>query len=80
MTGCTPAMIADPSLGACKRMRPGCAELGPWLPAYQGYVCGACLAADRACVQAGHLPADWPGARGGGTKAGCACAEAGPVP
>ena len=51
---CTPEMIADPTLGACKRMREGCIELGPWLPYYQGYVCGACLRADQAQVTNGE--------------------------
>lgn len=51
---CTPQMIADPSLGACKRMREGCIELGPWRPFYQGYVCDACLRADRAQLANGE--------------------------
>lgn len=51
---CTPEMIADPSLGACKRMREGCIELGPWLPFYQGYVCGACFRADQAQLANGE--------------------------
>ena len=32
----TPGMLADPFLGACRRMREGCGELGPWMPFYQG--------------------------------------------
>lgn len=50
----TPEMIADPSLGACKRMRDGCGELGPWRPFYQGYVCDPCLNADRAQLANGE--------------------------
>jgi len=53
---CTTEIIADPSLGCCSRMRDGCIELGPWLPFYQGYVCGRCLRADQADVRAGHWP------------------------
>jgi hypothetical protein len=40
-------MLADSSLGACRRNREGCIELGPWRPFYQGYVCDACLHADQ---------------------------------
>ena len=46
MTLPTPEMLADPALGACRRMRQGCGELGPYMPFYQGYVCKECLAAD----------------------------------
>lgn len=53
---CTPEMIADPSLGACKRMREGCIELGPWMPFYRGFVCGACLRADQADIREGRWP------------------------
>lgn len=60
----TPAEIADPRLGACRRMRPGCAELGPWRPFYEGYVCGNCLSADQADVKAHRNP---PGDMGVGT-------------
>ena len=62
--GPTPAMLADPSLGACRRMRPGCTELGPWRPFYRGYVCGTCLSADQADVRAHRSP---PGDCGHGT-------------
>jgi hypothetical protein len=51
------ARIADPSFGACRRMRPVvCGELGPWKPFYQGYVCDECITADRADVAAGRNP------------------------
>ena len=60
----TPEMIADPALGACRRMREGCGELGPWMPFYQGYVCAECLAADSADVLAHRNP---PGDMGIGT-------------
>jgi len=55
-------MLADPSLGACKRNRPGCTELGPWYPFYQGYVCDACLETDRADLLAHGRgePGRWP--------------------
>lgn len=49
-------MIADPSLGACRRMREGCGELGPWRPFYQGYVCEECLRADQEDVRARRSP------------------------
>jgi hypothetical protein len=52
----TPEMIADPALGTCKRMRPGCGELGEYKPFYQGYVCKECLAADSADVLADRNP------------------------
>jgi hypothetical protein len=52
----TAAMLADPSLGACSRMRPGCGELGPWRPFYRTYVCEECLTADQADVRAGRNP------------------------
>lgn len=55
---CTLAMIADPSLGACRRNREGCIELGLWRPFYAGHVCEACLRADQADIRAGHLPRD----------------------
>jgi hypothetical protein len=47
-------MLGNTSLGACKRMREGCIELGPWLPFYGGYVCGACLRADQAQLANGE--------------------------
>jgi len=47
-------MIADPTLGACMRMRDGCIELGPWRSFYQGYVCEACLRADQAQLANGE--------------------------
>ena len=50
----TPEMIADPTLGACMRMRDGCIELGPWRSFYQGYVCEACLRADQAQLANGE--------------------------
>ena len=49
-------MIADPGMGACRRMREGCWELGAWLPFYRGYVCGACVEADQADVGNGVNP------------------------
>ena len=52
----TPEMLADPSLGACARMRKGCGELGPWRPFYQRYVCEECVTADQADVGRGSLP------------------------
>lgn len=52
----TPEMLADSSLGACKRMREGCGELGSWRPFYQGYVCEECITADQADVRRGILP------------------------
>lgn len=55
-TECTPEMIADPAMGACKRMREGCIELGLWRPFYKGYVCDACMRADDADVSAGYWP------------------------
>lgn len=61
---CTPEMIADPALGACAAGRPGCIELGAWKPFYSAYVCRACIAADRACIAAEHLPPWWPNAKG----------------
>lgn len=54
LTGPTAEMIADPSLGACRRMRDGCIELGPYRPFYRGYVCDACLEADRAQLADGE--------------------------
>jgi hypothetical protein len=52
----TAEMLADPTLGACSRMREGCGELGRWRPFYQGYVCEECLGADQADVQQGTWP------------------------
>lgn len=52
----TPEMVANPSLGACKRMREGCIELGPWFPFYKGYVCGACMRADQRDLENGKWP------------------------
>ena len=49
-------MLGDPSLGACKRMREGCIELGPWKPFYSGYVCGACVQADQEDIGNGRWP------------------------
>jgi hypothetical protein len=58
--GPTLAMLADPSLGACRAFRPGvCGELGPWRPFYQGYVCDPCLRADEADILAHRLPEWW---------------------
>ena len=47
-----PEMLADPSLGACCRMREGCGELGPYKPLYQSYVCAECLKADQGTFRA----------------------------
>lgn len=59
----TPEMLADERLGSCRAGRPGCIELGEYLPFYQGYVCARCVEADRKDVLAGHLPAWWPGSK-----------------
>lgn len=56
--------MADPGMGACRRMREGCWELGAWWPFYQGYVCGACMSKDRADISAHINP---PGDMGVGT-------------
>lgn len=56
----TPAMIADPSLGSCRRAREDCGELGPWRPFYQGYVCAECLHSDQEDVLANrNSPGDY---------------------
>lgn len=60
----TSAMLADPTLGACRRMREGCGELGPYRPFYQGYVCAECLDADGKDIKAHRNP---PGDMGIGT-------------
>lgn len=60
----TAAELADPSLGACRRMRPGCRELGPYKPFCQGYVCDFCLHLDSEDVKAHRNP---PGDMGVGT-------------
>jgi hypothetical protein len=52
----TPEMIADPSLGACQRVREGCGELGPYKPFYTGYVCAECLEKDSADIMAHRNP------------------------
>lgn len=59
----TPEMIADPSLGMCSAMRPGCRELGPWLPFYRCHVCTSCLSKDEIDVMQHRRPAWWPHAR-----------------
>lgn len=57
MPHATPEMIADPSLGACARMRDGCGELGPYRPFYKRYVCDECVQADAAdLVDTGRFP------------------------
>ena len=52
----TAEMLADPTLGACRRMREGCGELGPYRPFYQGYVCEGCLRRDSDDVKAHRNP------------------------
>jgi hypothetical protein len=52
----TPEMLADPTLGACCRMREGCGELGPYKPFYQSYICAECLKADQDDLDRGEWP------------------------
>jgi hypothetical protein len=56
MTGPTPEMLADWSLGACSRVRDDCGELGPFRPFYQAYVCDSCLRKDQSDIQAHRSP------------------------